>query len=172
MVTVLLRLAPDIEDNDLEEISTQEDLRGSLGGGEILLESTSQEIKTRASRLAQDLRSSSQTIKNCCSSFVMESMLEKKDRYEDDAEVEYNDLKKLLTECEGWIRTSELLVKQVLGEMAVGVELSTVTAAPANEKMERKVSEDSEGTTEGAGIGGTPRDMSTSSDTCEPNISG
>ena len=43
----------------------------------------------------------------------MESMLEKKDRYEDDAEVEYNDLKRTGKECEGWIRTSELLVKQV-----------------------------------------------------------
>ena len=99
-------------------------------------------------------------------------MLEKKDRYEEGAEVEYNDLKKLLTECEGWIRTSELLVKQVLGEMSVGVELSTVAATPDKERMERKVSEDSEGTTEGAGIGGTPRDVSTSSDTYEPNTSG
>jgi hypothetical protein len=43
----------------------------------------------------------------------MESMMEKKDRYEDDAEVEYNDLKRIEKECEGWIRTSEILVKQV-----------------------------------------------------------
>ena len=39
--------------------------------------------------------------------------MEKKDRYEDDAEVEYNDLKRTEKECEGWIRTSGLLVKQV-----------------------------------------------------------
>ena len=43
----------------------------------------------------------------------MESMLEKKDHYEEDAEVEYNDLKRIEKECEGWIRTSDLLVKQV-----------------------------------------------------------
>ena len=56
MITVLLRLAPDVEDRDLEEISTEDDLKGALGGGEILLESTSQEIKTRASRLTENLR--------------------------------------------------------------------------------------------------------------------
>lgn len=62
MVTVLLRLAPDVEDRDLEEISTEDDLKGALGGGEILLESTSQEIKTRAGRIAEDLRTYSKVI--------------------------------------------------------------------------------------------------------------
>ena len=49
----------------------------------------------------------------------METMLEKKDRYEDDAEVEYNDLKRIDKECEGWIRTSELLVKQVMHDLII-----------------------------------------------------
>ena len=62
MITVLLRLAPDVEDRDLEEISVEDDLKGALGGGEILLESTSQEIKTRAGRLADDLRTYSKVI--------------------------------------------------------------------------------------------------------------
>ena len=62
MVTVLLRLAPDVEDRDLEEISVEDDLKGALGGGEILLESTSQEIKARAARLADDLRTYSKVI--------------------------------------------------------------------------------------------------------------
>ena len=62
MVTVLLRLAPDVEDRDLEEISSQDDLKGALGGGDILLESTSQEIKTRVTRLAEDLRTYSKVI--------------------------------------------------------------------------------------------------------------
>lgn len=43
----------------------------------------------------------------------MATMMDKKDRYEEDAELEYNDLKKIEKECEGWIRTSELLIKQV-----------------------------------------------------------
>ena len=62
MITVLLRLAPDVEDRDLEEISVEDDLKGALRGGEILLESTSQEIKTRAGRLADDLRTYSKVI--------------------------------------------------------------------------------------------------------------
>ena len=62
MITVLLRLAPDVEDRDLEEIGTEDDLKGALGGGEILMESTSQEIKTRAGRLAEDLRTYSKVI--------------------------------------------------------------------------------------------------------------
>jgi hypothetical protein len=62
MVTVLLRLAPDVEDRDLEEISTQDDLKGALGGGDILLESTSQEIITRVGRLSEDLRTYSKVV--------------------------------------------------------------------------------------------------------------
>jgi hypothetical protein len=64
MVTVLLRLAPDVEDRDLEEISTQDDLKGALGGGDILLESTSQEIITRVGRLSEDLRTYSKVVIN------------------------------------------------------------------------------------------------------------
>jgi hypothetical protein len=51
----------------------------------------------------------------------MERMMEKKDQYEDDAEVEYNDLKRIEKECEGWIRTSELLVKQVYERTLISI---------------------------------------------------
>lgn len=198
---MLLRLAPDVEDRDLEEISTERDLKGLLGGGEILLESTSQEIKTRAERLAVDLRTCSQTIKNCCSSFVSESMLEKKNRYEEDAEVEYNDLKRLSTECEGWIRTSVLLVKQVLGEIPLEeAELSPIVATPVDRlssegiRKERRGSKDSEGTVsssrsapvmsggletnessvvlERERMSGTPRDLATPSGIDETIVQG
>ncbi|CAB4034020.1 Hypothetical predicted protein, partial [Paramuricea clavata] len=152
MITVLLRLAPDVEDRDLEEIGTEDDLKGALGGGEILMESTSQEIKTRAGRLAEDLRTYSKVIKECCGSIVMESMMEKKDRYEDDAEVEYNDLKRIEKECEGWIRTSDLLVKQVVGELPLeGVKIESIPTTPRTSSEETKSGrkgsrQDSEGT--------------------------
>lgn len=152
---MLLRLAPDVEDTDLGEITTDDDLKGSLGGGDILMESTSQEIISRAARIASELRKYSMIIKKCCSSFVMETMLGKKDRYEDDAEVEYNDLKRLAKECEGWIRISDLLVKQVLGELPIeGVELGPNDSSAVESELvvegmdkERKGSLDSGGTT-------------------------
>ena len=43
----------------------------------------------------------------------MESTLEKKNRYEDDAEAECNDLKRISRECEGWVWASDVLLKQV-----------------------------------------------------------
>ena len=51
MITVLLRLTPDMEDKELEEIDEQangEEVDASLGEGEILLQAVPEEICNRA----------------------------------------------------------------------------------------------------------------------------
>lgn len=80
MITVLLRLAPDMEDKDLKNLSTIDDktnVDSSIGGGAILLQSTSEEIMTRANQLFDELRMFSTLLSKCCNDLVFDSMQQK-----------------------------------------------------------------------------------------------
>ena len=77
MVTVLLRLTPDMEDKQLDEINKQTDdqeVDASLGGGEILLQAIPEEICSRAQRLFGELRKFSVLLTKCCSDLVVDLM--------------------------------------------------------------------------------------------------
>lgn len=77
MITVLLRLTPDMEDKELEEINKQTDdqeVDASLGGGEILLQAIPEEICNTAQRLFAQLREFSVVLTKCCSDLVIDLM--------------------------------------------------------------------------------------------------
>lgn len=77
MITVLLRLTPDMEDKELEEIDKQtgdQEVDASLGGGEILLQAIPEEICNRAQRLFEQLRVFSVLLTKCCSDLVIDLM--------------------------------------------------------------------------------------------------
>ena len=77
MITVLLRLTPDMEDKELEEINKQtgeQEVDASLGGGEILLQAIPEEICNRAQRLFEQLREFSVLLTKCCSDLVIDLM--------------------------------------------------------------------------------------------------
>ncbi|XP_046844045.1 axonemal dynein light chain domain-containing protein 1-like isoform X2 [Xenia sp. Carnegie-2017] len=138
MVTVLIRLAPNLDNGELEKIDGNDNFKGALGGSEILLESTSLQIQNRRACLVDELRTYTKVIKDACTSFVMESTLEKKNRYEDDAEAECNDLKRISRECEGWVWASEVLLKQVVGELPVrGVDVEELLAKPSSDGLNK-----------------------------------
>jgi len=77
MITVLLRLTPDMGDKELEEINKQTDdqeVDASLGGGEILLQAIPEEICNRAQTLFAELRKFSVLLTKCCSDLVIDLM--------------------------------------------------------------------------------------------------
>lgn len=77
MITVLLRLTPDMEDKELEQINKQvddHDVDASLGGGEILLQAIPEEICNRARGLFGQLREFSVVLAKCCSDLVIDLM--------------------------------------------------------------------------------------------------
>lgn len=77
MITVLLRLTPDMEDKELEEMNEQandQEVDASLGGGEILLQAVPEEICNRAQQLFAQLREFSIVLTNCCSDLVIDLM--------------------------------------------------------------------------------------------------
>lgn len=83
MITVLLRLTPDMEDKELEEINKETDdqeVDASLGGGEILLQAIPEEICSRAQRLFEELRKFSGLLAKCCSDLVIDLMQVRKMR--------------------------------------------------------------------------------------------
>jgi hypothetical protein len=80
MITVLLRLAPDMQDRDLEQLAVVEDklnVDSTIGGGEILLQSTSEEILTRANQLFGELKVFSSQLTKCCTDLVVDAMQER-----------------------------------------------------------------------------------------------
>lgn len=142
MITVLLRLTPDMEDKELEEINKETDdqeVDASLGGGEILLQAIPEEICSRAQRLFEELRKFSGLLAKCCSDLVIDLMQEKRDQGDEHADMDFKDLKRLSVECEGWIRTARLLIQDVMGEDFVFEDVSANTKRGAD----RAVSTDS-----------------------------
>ena len=71
-----------MEDETLKGIDT-DDGESSIGGGEILLQSTSEEIFNRAERLFEVLRSFSGQLTKCCSDLVVDLMQERRDKGND-----------------------------------------------------------------------------------------
>ncbi|XP_020618075.1 axonemal dynein light chain domain-containing protein 1-like [Orbicella faveolata] len=119
MITVLLRLTPDMGDKELEEINKQTDdqeVDASLGGGEILLQAIPEEICNRAQTLFAELRKFSVLLTKCCSDLVIDLMQERRDQGDEHADMDFKDLKRLTVECEGWIRTARLLIQDVMGD--------------------------------------------------------
>ena len=77
MITVLLRLTPDLEDKELEHINSQasdQDVDASLGGGEILLQAVPEEICNRAQALFEEHRKFSAILTKSCSDLVIDLM--------------------------------------------------------------------------------------------------
>lgn len=154
MITVLLRLTPDMEDKELEEINKQTDDQeadASLGGGEILLQAIPEEICNRAQRLFEELRKFSGLLTKCCSDLVIDLMQERRDQRDEHADMDFKDLKRLSVECEGWIRTARLLIQDVMGEDFVFEDVSANTKKEAG----RAASTDSKATETEAEDGGT-----------------
>ena len=140
MVTVLLRLVPDLEDKQLDEINREtEDLGvdASLGGGQILLESTSEEIVNRVRTLSEELRKFSTTLTKCCSDLVIDLMQEKRDAGDEHAELDFKDLGRVSVECDGWIRTATLLTREALGDEVLAEE-----SAASAQKSRSRVDDD------------------------------
>lgn len=139
MITVLLRLTPDMEDKELEEINKQasdQEVDASLGGGEILLQAIPDEICNRAQRLFAQLRDFSVVLTKCCSDLVIDLMQERRDQGDEHADMDFKDLKRLAVECDGWIRTACLLVQDVMGEDFVFVDQSAgVKGKTSNEAI-------------------------------------
>ena len=79
MITVLLRLAPDMEDKALHGIAV-EDSEFSVGGGEILLQSTSEAIFSRSKRIFEELRAFTSQLTNCCLALVLDHVQKKHDQ--------------------------------------------------------------------------------------------
>ena len=71
-----------MEDETLKGIDT-DDGESSIGGGEILLQSTSEEIFNRAERLFEVLRCFSGQLTKCCSDLVVDLMQERRDKGND-----------------------------------------------------------------------------------------
>ena len=92
MVTVLLRLAPDLEEDPLED-ENEEDEMGI--GAAIVAESTTEEIKQRAQIQFRKLRQLTNDLFDCCAGIVSEPIIGRQGLSKDIAEVEARDLKKM-----------------------------------------------------------------------------
>lgn len=146
MITVLLRLTPDMEDKEMDEIDKQtgeQEVDASLGGGEILLQAVPEEICNRAQRLFEQLREFSVVLTKCCSDLVIDLMQERRDQGDEHADMDFKDLKRLAVECEGWIRTAGLLIQDVMGDDFVFEDLSVGVKGKESEK---EISTDSKAT--------------------------
>lgn len=69
-------------------------------------------------------------------------MQERLDQGDEQADMDFKDLKRLSVECEGWIRTARLLIQDVMGEDFVFEDVSANTRKEAD----RAVSTDSKAT--------------------------
>ena len=97
MVTILLRLAPDLEPNPVSQQTNggeKQSLTQRIGAA-IVAESTYDEIKQRAGLLFRQLRRLTNSLTSCSMDFVLENMQKKKDEGDELAEMELNDLKKM-----------------------------------------------------------------------------
>ncbi|XP_065068274.1 axonemal dynein light chain domain-containing protein 1-like isoform X3 [Rhopilema esculentum] len=112
IVTVLLRLAPDLE----EDLFSDEDVNIGIGAA-IISESTTEEIQERGQLLFRLLRQLSGNLYTCCNGIVNNDFQRRHDIGTEMAEVEAKDLKKLKSECDGWIKTAILLVEEFSGDV-------------------------------------------------------
>ena len=71
MITILIRLAPDTIDTNLPKGMIDEDKQTGLGAA-ILIESTSEAIIDRATKLFNWLRSLSDLLSTCCKDLVVQ----------------------------------------------------------------------------------------------------
>ncbi|XP_060065790.1 axonemal dynein light chain domain-containing protein 1-like [Ylistrum balloti] len=110
MVQMLLRLAPDREDNSKE--ASEMALLGSAPLGELHAK-----IKT----LFEQLEMFTNYVALCCSGIVMDNTQVRRDNMEDNADHELKDLHRLRHECEDWIKTAKLLTSQLLGESVISL---------------------------------------------------
>eukprot|EP00794_Sanderia_malayensis_P016078 gene16078-17701_t len=124
MVTVLLRLAPNTEEDEFKETSDDDNTDDTFNtgiGATIVSESTLAEIKHRAKIQFTKLTSLTDSLYNCCNGIVSKDQNANGD---DMAELEAKDLKKMKTECQDWIKTAVILIKEISGEKISEEELS------------------------------------------------
>ncbi|XP_033732804.1 axonemal dynein light chain domain-containing protein 1-like isoform X2 [Pecten maximus] len=110
MVQMLLRLAPDREDNSKE--ASEMALLGSAP-----LSDLHAKIKT----LFEQLEMFTNYVALCCSGIVMDNTQVRRDNMEENADHELKDLQRLRHECEDWIKTAKLLTSQLLGESVISL---------------------------------------------------
>ncbi|XP_021363514.1 axonemal dynein light chain domain-containing protein 1-like isoform X7 [Mizuhopecten yessoensis] len=110
MVQMLLRLAPDREDNSKE--ASEMALLGSAP-----LSDLHSKIKT----LFEQLEMFTNYVALCCSGIVMDNTQVRRDNREDNADHELKDLQRLRYECEDWIKTAKMLTSQLLGESVLSL---------------------------------------------------
>lgn len=114
MITILLRLAPDMKDVNCADELTKEDKTEGLGAA-ILSESTSEAIIERATMLFNWLRSLSDLIMSCCKDITSYGSKSKDSKNQQEGKGA-GDLKKIEIECQGWMNTANLLIHELTGE--------------------------------------------------------
>lgn len=96
MVTILLRLAPDMEEDPLEDKNNNEEESFGFGiGAQIVSESMITEIKFRAKLLFEKLKNLTDILYGCCAGIVKEKMQEMKAQGDEMADLEVKDLEKM-----------------------------------------------------------------------------
>lgn len=110
MVQMLLRLAPDREDNSKE-----------AGEMALLGSAPLSDLHSKIKSLFEQLEMFTNYVALCCSGIVMDNTQVRRDNMEDNADHELKDLQRLRHECEEWIKTAKLLTSQLLGESVMSL---------------------------------------------------
>ncbi|XP_069120299.1 axonemal dynein light chain domain-containing protein 1-like isoform X3 [Argopecten irradians] len=143
MVQMLLRLAPDREDNSKEAgemallgSAPLSDLHSKIKSLFEQLEMFTNYVALRNSEIYydnlkekkdkektddDDSDSEDEQDLECCSGIVMDNTQVRRDNMEDNADHELKDLQRLRHECEEWIKTAKLLTSQLLGESVMSL---------------------------------------------------
>ncbi|XP_021363508.1 axonemal dynein light chain domain-containing protein 1-like isoform X2 [Mizuhopecten yessoensis] len=146
MVQMLLRLAPDREDNSKE--ASEMALLGSAPLSDLhskiktlfeQLEMFTNYVALRNIEIHYDERKDTdgdedystddtddsdeggEPDDDCCSGIVMDNTQVRRDNREDNADHELKDLQRLRYECEDWIKTAKMLTSQLLGESVLSL---------------------------------------------------
>lgn len=115
MVTVLIKIAPNMENTDIPDNTAEEDETKGLGAS-ILMESTPSAILDKATILFNWLRSLTDLIGGCCKNFVLSSSQDDNNNDLDKVD-NLKDLQKIEGECQGWMNTANLLLKDISNQI-------------------------------------------------------
>jgi len=74
-------------------------------------------FSTAGKAVCNKLREFTSKITKCCNDVVLEIVTKRKESRSDNPEAEYKDLKRLETECEEWIKTAHMLIREAGGEI-------------------------------------------------------
>jgi len=149
MVTILLRLAPNLDGDPLDE---SESIGNGGVGTAIISESVTEEIEEKAKLQFRSLRRLTRNLYLCCKAIVDNSSKE----YGNvgGVSIDVLDVERIKAECDGWVRTAILLVEELSGETIEeseneeengnGEAVKTMYAEPSNRSAAWSTTKDSE----------------------------